>query len=166
MESMPLMLAALAFCTWSVYLGGLAAMQATCSDGFNGVPAEAWGDGFAYEAWPCFKLYGYYWFIMAFEIVLIVGVAVLAAGGKLRKFKNSFLGLFSVATLLFIEVCRVWLPQEEHPAFQSGQAEHRQRTIVAGAIMTAVVNGFLVIALGMEAEAAPVPAPSKAADAA
>ena len=52
---------------------------------------------------------------MAFEIVLLVAVGVLAAIGKLRQFRTSFVGLFSVATLLFIEVCRVWLPQEKNP---------------------------------------------------
>ena len=68
------------------------------------------------------------WFIMAFEIVLIVALAVLAANGKLRQFKTSFVGLFSVATLLFIEVCRVWLPIEAGAELVGGQVSGGQTT--------------------------------------
>lgn len=45
--------------------------------------------------------------------------------------------------------------------YTDGQPKHRLKTTVAGAIMTAVVNGFIVIVMGMEEakeEAAPLSA--------
>ena len=98
-------------------------------------------------------------FIMSYEFVVVVALAVLVAMGKLSQFKTSFLGLFAVGTLLYIETTNAFLTAESVDYYQSGQPQNMMRTTVAGALMTAVVNCFIIIALGMEdAPCTPPPA--------
>ncbi|PNW73969.1 hypothetical protein CHLRE_13g580000v5 [Chlamydomonas reinhardtii] len=139
--------AALAFCTWAVSLAGLASVQEQCTPDWSdmiGVRVNGFSTGLA-----CYTFFRYYWFIVSLEFALIVGVAGVLATGAYAKFRNSFLGLICVATLLYIQMSDATLTLDSLTAESGGQLKNRVRTWIAGSIMTAAVNCFLIIALGM-----------------
>ena len=95
---------------------------------------------------------------MSWEFVCIAGVVVAALAGKLQSAKMSFVGLFSVALLLYIEGSNYFLTMQSAPYWDtdnSSQPIHRARTATAGAIMTAVINAFIIVVLGIESSDAP-----------
>ncbi|KXZ42119.1 hypothetical protein GPECTOR_201g369 [Gonium pectorale] len=104
------------------------------------------------------KVFRYYWFVVCIEAALIFGLAGALAAGAFAKTRLSWLGLFSVATLLYIQMTDAFLGVHSMSEDWEGQAKHRVRTMVAGSIMTATVNCFLIIALGMTEESAPAEA--------
>lgn len=84
--------------------------------------------------------------------------------GKLSQMRISFVGLFAIGTLLYIEASNTFLTAQSVEYYDNGQPEHRIRTITAGSIMTALCNCFIILALGMAEEAA-APAAAPAAEA-
>jgi hypothetical protein len=92
---------------------------------------------------------------MSFEFVLITAIGVASVTGNLTRTKLSFLGLFAVATLLYMEASNAFMSAQAVNYYTQGQQLHTIRTVTAGAIMTAVVNGLLVAALGHAEEPAP-----------
>jgi hypothetical protein len=146
---------ALVFCTWAVSLAGLASVQDKCESGWSdalGLAINGYSTGLA-----CYSFFRYYWFIVSLEVCLIFGLAGVLASGAYAKFRNSFLGLFCVATLLYIQMSDTSLTTDTLTADAAqSQIKNRVRTWIAGSIMTATVNCFLIIALGMtESDAAP-----------
>lgn len=95
---------------------------------------------------------------MSYEFAIIAGVVLAAISGKLGEMKASFLGLFAVGTLLYIQASNAFLTAQSVYHYQHDQQEHRVRTTVAGAIMTAVINCAMVFLLGMNEEETPAPA--------
>lgn len=148
---------ALCFCTWCVYLGGLASMQAICQNApnDNGSAGLAGGVGFP-SSQQCSSIYSYWWFVMAFEFVAIVfGFIAAMSTNMLASWRMSALGMFVIATILYIEASNSFYSVlVSSPYYGDNQAPqiHRIRTVVAGAIMTAVMNGIAVIVLGMRDE--------------
>mmetsp|Transcript_36545 Transcript_36545/g.81344 ORF Transcript_36545/g.81344 Transcript_36545/m.81344 type:complete len:192 (+) Transcript_36545:86-661(+) len=155
-------LAALGFATWAVYLGGLASLQSQCvSEDVNqpeGAGHLAGVYGFSAGLSNCMRLYGYYWFIMVVEFVLITAIGLVAVKGSVSQLQNAFLGLFAVATLLYINACNAFISAQSVDWYTWGAQADRIRAVTAGAIMTAVVNGFMVFALGVKPEDAAEPA--------
>ncbi len=86
---------------------------------------------------------------MSFEFLLIVAVVVASVTGSLARVKLSLLGLFAVATLLFMEASNAFMSAQAVNWYTQGQQLHTVRAVTAGAIMTAVCNGLLVAALGL-----------------
>ncbi|GIL75568.1 hypothetical protein Vretimale_15174 [Volvox reticuliferus] len=153
-------LTALVFCTWSVSLAGVASVQQQCVPEWSGVMSSVNGLS---GGLSCMKLFRYYWFIICLEFVLIAGLGASLATNALAKTRLSWLGLFAVATLLYIQTTDTFLTLESITDNNAGSIKHRVRTMVAGSIMTATVNAFLIIALGTSSaveEAAPAKAPS------
>ncbi|GFR47410.1 hypothetical protein Agub_g9127, partial [Astrephomene gubernaculifera] len=142
-------LAALVFCTWSVSLAGIASIQEQCDTTWHDMLAGV--NGFSADL-PCYKVFRYHWFIVCLECALIFGLAGALATGVFAKTRLSWMGLFCVATLLYIQMTDTFLTMHGVSEDLSGQIKHRVRTMVAGTIMTSTVNCFLVIALGMNAE--------------
>ncbi|GAX83793.1 hypothetical protein CEUSTIGMA_g11218.t1 [Chlamydomonas eustigma] len=149
--------AALAFCTWAVYMGSLASMQHICSSmsdndvatyGFAGGLVPIFG--FTVYNQDCKVVYGYWWFVMSYEFVIVLAVGAAATLSTFRKFKNSFIGLFAVATVLYIQAAYAFYNASALTYYNNGTPFQTIRTIVAGSIMTAVANGFLMIVLGIE----------------
>uniref|UniRef100_A0A7S0RD99 Uncharacterized protein n=1 Tax=Chlamydomonas leiostraca TaxID=1034604 RepID=A0A7S0RD99_9CHLO len=161
MSALALPLVGLTFCTWAVYLGGLASLQDDCSTEQVESLDSVWG----LSALPCSKVFRFHWFIMSWEVVVVAMLAVAAVTGKLASMRTSFVGLFAISTLLYIEASNTFLTAQSATVtgqyFQEGQPEHRLRTITAGAIMTALMNAIIVTVIGMNEEAA---APAKAED--
>jgi len=163
--------AALAFCTWAVYMGSLASMQHICSS-MNNDDVSTYGFagglipifGFTVYNQDCKVVYGYWWFVMSYEFVLVLAVGAAATLSSFRKFKNSFIGLFAVATILYIQAAYAFYNASALTYYNIGSGLQTIRTIVAGSIMTAVANGFLVIVLGVDDNAnveVPVVSPAK-----
>lgn len=69
------------------------------------------------------------------------------------------------ATLLYIQTTDTFLTLQSATDDMSGPIKHRIRTMIAGSIMTAVVNALIIVALGTSpvSEAEEVPAVGKAA---
>lgn len=136
-------IAFITFATWAVYLGGLAALQSGCdsSTGFGSY-------GLVNDVLPCMKAYRLYWFYMAWEAVILTMMVCAIVTGTMHKMRPAFVGLFAIATVLFIEASNTFLNGQSNQYYQSGQNLHRIRTITAGAIMTALMNAIAVIAIG------------------
>ncbi|EFJ50260.1 hypothetical protein VOLCADRAFT_104076 [Volvox carteri f. nagariensis] len=144
-NSVILGLTALVFCTWAVSLAGIASVQQQCAVGWSGILSGVNGLS---AGLSCMKLFRYYWFIICLEFVLIVGLGASLASNALAKTRLSWLGLFAVATLLYIQTTDTFLTLESITDDASGSIKHRVRTMVAGSIMTATVNAILIVALG------------------
>jgi hypothetical protein len=136
--------------SWAVFLGGLAALQHSCSDDDTGFGTADLGlvDGFSGNALPCSNVYRFWWFIVAFEFVLVVLLALTAIGGKAFSTRGAFIGLFAVATMLYILAAQAFLTMLSVSSYKHGSAVHKTRAATAGAIMTAFCNCLLLIALG------------------
>jgi hypothetical protein len=98
--------------------------------------------------------------------------AMTVVSGKVPQWRMSIIGLFAIATVLFIETSNDWLNalqmpayDSESPLYQGNTVRTRVRTLVAGAIMTATVNGLIVAMAGCtEGDSeAPAAAPKEAA---
>ncbi|GLC35437.1 hypothetical protein PLESTB_000207200 [Pleodorina starrii] len=155
-------LTALVFCTWAVSLAGIASVQQQCTSDWSSLLSGI--NGFT-TGLPCMSFFRYYWFIIVIEFCLIVGLGVALASGAYAKTRLSWLGLFSVATLLYIQTADTFLSMDSLAADWEGSIKHRVRTMIAGSIMTATVNCMVIVALGMvpEEEAAPAPVADKTA---
>ncbi|KXZ55533.1 hypothetical protein GPECTOR_2g1082 [Gonium pectorale] len=139
----------------TIFLGGLASLQNECyddgsyagnTDGLAGV------NGFSAQAHTCKKIFRYYWFIAAFEfVVAFFGIYAVCLKSKFASLKGSLLGLFVVATLLFIATSDAFLGLIEVPLFQSETLRDRSKTAVAGAIITATLNAAVVFVSGYDA---------------
>lgn len=137
-------LAALTFAAWAVSLGGLASLQADCQPG--------WSDGLSSvrgisAGLPCYRLFRYYWFIISAEFVAVVGLIAAIVGGSYPRVRQSFLGLFAIVSLLYIQSADTFYTISN--AELSGQLMARARTMAAGTIMVSALNCLLVLALGL-----------------
>ncbi|GLC35507.1 hypothetical protein PLESTB_000200000 [Pleodorina starrii] len=153
-------LTALVFCTWAVSLAGIASVQQACAPGWD--TGLAGINGFSVGL-SCMSLFRYYWFIVIIELCLIVGLGASLATTAFAKTRFSWLGLFAVATLLYIQMTDTFLTMQSVSDDMDGSIKHRVRTLVAGGIMTATVNCMLIIALGTNPVAEEPAAESKAA---
>ncbi|GFR47413.1 hypothetical protein Agub_g9130, partial [Astrephomene gubernaculifera] len=99
-------LAALVFCTWSVSLAGIASIQEQCDASWSASLADVTGFSLGL---PCMKLFRYYWFIVCLEFVLIAGLGAALFTGSFTKTRFSWMGLFCVATLLYIQMTDTFL---------------------------------------------------------
>lgn len=141
---------ALAFCTWAVSLAGIASLQEDCTDTSAHMLGAA-VNGFS-AVLGCKEIYRYYWFIVSLEFVLIAILGAFLASGNFGKARVGLVGLISVATLLYIQMTDAFLSAEDFEAFKSGSARDRLRTMIAGSLMTATANCFLILAAGYETE--------------
>jgi len=157
------------FCTWAVYLGGLASLQADCSKtnapshlvgitGFTGTDALTGIDQ------SCMKVYRFQWFVLCWEFVIIVGLVTCLFLGKIPMMRAAWVGLLSISTILYMYVANGFLTAKDATGFTSGQPLNRMRTNAAGTIMTAVLNVVTMVYVGMEVASEP-PAQAKGEEA-
>ncbi|GLC35504.1 hypothetical protein PLESTB_000200300 [Pleodorina starrii] len=98
------------------------------------------------------SFFRYHWFIIAIEFCLVVLLRVALASDGYTMIRLSLLGLFPVATLLYIQTADTFLRMGSLAADWEGSIKHRVRTIIAGSIMTATANCMLIFVLGLEPE--------------
>jgi hypothetical protein len=85
---------------------------------------------------------------MALEFALIAFLLITVASGYLHHWRMAIVGLFSIATVLFIDTTNTFLNAQQLPQYQGGQWRNRLRTLIAGALMTATVNALIVLFAG------------------
>lgn len=85
---------------------------------------------------------------MSIEFVVVVALLVAAATGGLKRTRMAFLGLTAVNMLLYINVSNTFYAHQDSTPV-TDMLYPSTRTALAGAIMTAVANGFLILALGV-----------------
>lgn len=143
MFTAPLLAGALTFGTWAVYLGGLASMQADCDSRTltNGLMS----------ATTCSKSYKMQWFYMSWQFAAIAILVAAIVSQKLNNLRTAIVGLFAVATVLFIDVASTMLDGQDLPYWSKGTPYNRIRTTTAGAIMTATMNAIVMIVIGWAA---------------
>ena len=95
-------------------------------------------------------MYRYYWFIVGFEIVLILATALAHSLNKFRKYRFALIGLFIVATLLYIEMTYAFLTGKDATRYAVDELQDRANAMVAGCIMNATANFFFLLVAGWE----------------
>lgn len=65
----------------------------------------------------------------SWELVVVLGMIFAAVTGKLASMKTSFIGLFAVGTLLYIDASNMFLTAQSDPDFEHDTPLHRIRTI-------------------------------------
>lgn len=143
----------LLFCTWAVYLGGLASMQAQCSSGnLHGAASLAGVTGLSATVLGCSQVFRYYWFICAIQFVAILGVAQCMVLKLVDRSRLAIVGFFAVVCLLYIQTTDTFLTAETVGYYNDGSARDRVRTTTAGALMTALMNFVCILVVGVEPE--------------
>lgn len=145
----------LVFCTWAVYLGGLASMQAQCNtsktpDLIHGTENLGGIRGFSATVLSCATLFRYYWFIMAWQFFIIFACAFCLVTHLYQITRMAWMGMFLIATILFMHTSDTFLAATDSTAYADEYSLARARTTAAGAIMTATVNVIIVIIIGLD----------------
>lgn len=88
-----------------------------------------------------------------FEFVVILGLIIAVAVKSVRSQSASWIGMLAVATLLYIQATEAFLTGQDAAKVNNDTViTARTRTMVAGSIMTAVMNCFILIVLGIKSE--------------
>ena len=93
--------------------------------------------------------------MMAFELIIILGAMITALTHWGLHYSRPFwIGMFSIATLLFMIASEAFLGGLDADYYGSWGGSHlaRIRTAAAGAIMTVAANIFVLFALGTDWE--------------
>lgn len=160
--SIPLLLFALV--AWCVYLAGLAASQAACQDGTTGERSPLRGlpnnlntfglgsvHGFSGNVLPCSNVFRFFWFIAAWEFVVIVAALVTAPMRAGLHYSRAFwVGMFAISTVLFMLASDAFLTGVSAVDTFGISAQRRMQTAAAGAIISTVANVFVLLAIGTE----------------
>lgn len=157
------------FATWIIFLAGIACLQHNCSDGTTGrgtaqAPFNAFPDnlntfgtsgifGWSGNVLPCARLFRFFWFMIAFLFITLVG-AFIASGPKygLQNSRSFWVGMFAVNTLLFMIASEATLAALDSSPFSRGRPLNCMRTAAAGAIMTVFGTIFLLLSIGTDWE--------------
>jgi hypothetical protein len=136
------------FFSWCVFTGGLSSMQYNCDN--DGINVFYLNNLIPSDDITCKNVYRQSWFIMSYEIVILMMFALVSQ----KKMRMAFIGLFSVALMLYIDSSNQLLNAEfiEYYKYKSDSQLHRIRTMTAGSIMTATLNAFMIIVLGWKYE--------------
>jgi len=143
-RSLVIVMAVLAFCAWVVFLGGVAALQADCiaQGAYHNVLLGVEG---------CSKWFRFYWFLIAFEFVIIIAAFSALIAGRLAHSRLALLALITAALTLYILAGNALLSGLFGNTFV-GSGRRRMQTAAAGAIMTAAFNALLLCVLGTTPE--------------
>jgi hypothetical protein len=167
-KSMAIPFLLLLLASWAVYTGGLAATQAACVDGTTGMgPQGRAGEpgvtsaalntdqlqgtwGYSASVLPCSTLYRFYWFIVAFVLVMtLVCLAVaLAPGVGLAATRAFWTSVLAIIAVLFMIASEAHLAALSSPGFAETSPRRRMRTAAAGAIMGTVFAILSMMAVG------------------
>uniref|UniRef100_A0A383WE48 Pali-domain-containing protein n=1 Tax=Tetradesmus obliquus TaxID=3088 RepID=A0A383WE48_TETOB len=156
----------LAFMAWILSLIGLAGLQRSCYDistlgqatsglSTGGESTSPFASNLALtgirglnRSLQCSDVYRYYWFMLAFELVTLIGLSVLAAVGLLAASALSWLAWLTVLTLLFIQGADTFLAIKDIPYGLGGRNYAYSRLCATGWIIIALANLALIFLLG------------------
>lgn len=134
------------FFSWCVFAGGLSSMQYNCNN--DEINVYYLNNLTPLHEISCNNVYRQSWFILSYEVVVLIMFFLIAP----NKMRMTFIGLFSVALMLYIDSSNQLLNSEFIEYYKTDSQLHRIRTIIAGSIMTATFNAFMIIVLGWKYE--------------
>lgn len=142
----------LAFCSWVVWLGGLASVQKDCTT-FNN-PLSNIGIPNLPGVGGCAHLYQFWWWVWAFEFLFVVGIAVTLVVGHLRSTRVMWTGLLAVICVLKIFGSDTFI---FHLYRYTGSYHTRLQVTAAGFIMSSVLNLLLLILVALDPQPSDAP---------
>jgi hypothetical protein len=155
--------------SWAVYTAGLAAVQASCVDGTTGTAAGSPGGrdpgiagaplntdqlqstwGYSASVLPCSTLYRFYWFIVAFALVMVLTclIVALAPGVGLAATRAFWTSILAIIAMLFMIASEAHLAALSSQGFAETSPRRRMRTAAAGAIMGVIFSILSMMAVG------------------
>lgn len=155
--------------SWAVYTAGLASVQASCVDGTTGQgPGGRAGEpgvaqsptlntdqlqstfGYSASVLPCSMLYRFYWFIVAFVLVMTLAclAIALAPGVGLAATRAFWTSTLAIIAVLFMIASEAHLAALSSPGFLEVSPRRRMRTAAAGSIMGVVFAILSMMAVG------------------
>jgi hypothetical protein len=149
----PLLLAwlsyVLMFSSAFILLGAISASQRFCGrSSANAITVAGGSSYFAHV--PCDKLYRLTWFIVWYQIAMIIIVPVVLLIGAVHKWRYGLIGLLLPLTYLLMETSNAFFLQKSNIDSENATS----RTMLAGSIIGCIANFMLVILLGVRDEKA------------
>ncbi|KIZ04425.1 hypothetical protein MNEG_3536 [Monoraphidium neglectum] len=157
-------LCAITFCVWAITLSSLAGLQQTCEN----IPEASIGGsathnagglvgvrGFSAKFQTCTELFGYYWWIVIFELALLASLAGALYAGCTEKVRTPLVGVLVVVSSLWFQMTDSFLALEGVGNYADGQPLHRARTMGAGCVATGLLNLLMIVAIGSDFDAWP-----------
>ena len=167
LKGLTLPLVLFAFAVWAVFLAGIASLQSSCNDGSrpvgdpSDVPAAGLNTagltgvwGFSSNVLVCSQLFRFYWFIAAWQFVVLLAALITSFIGHvpLAATRAFWVGMFTISSLLFMIASEAFLAGISARVYGAGDYHllARIRTAAAGAIMSVVASVFLILAIGTD----------------
>ncbi|KAL4522896.1 hypothetical protein Ndes2437B_g00055 [Nannochloris sp. 'desiccata'] len=149
----------LAFASFGILLGGVAAMQNACGNGIDNVVL---GQTHYLAPVACDRFYSFDWFITFFQGFVWLVLLPVILGRQIHKSRNMSNGLLIVASLLLIHMTNVWYHAWNGvgavPGFGQGvltnSYNRRAKVAFSGALIGAVANLLMMIFIGLHDEKA------------
>jgi len=169
-KSMAIPFLCLLLASWALYTAGLASVQASCTDGTTGRgPGGRAGEpgvltqsptlntdqlqstwGYSAGVLACSTLYRFYWFIVAFTLVMTVVclLVALTPGVGLAATRSFWTAILAIIAVLFMIASEAHLAALSSPGYAEETPRKRMRTAAAGAIISVVFAIFSAMAVG------------------
>lgn len=141
----------LATCGFGILLGGVAAMQQACGSTPLGSTITGYGGGSTGYLGPvdCDHLFQYTWWILFLHFFVWFLVLVYLIMNVVHKTRGALIGMLAVAAVLLMDTANTYLMFNYIPGF-TGKMASRTRATVAGAIVSAVADLFLILVIGWD----------------
>ncbi|KAL4441894.1 hypothetical protein ABPG77_003810 [Micractinium sp. CCAP 211/92] len=141
----------LSTCGFGILLGGVAAMQQACGGTPLGSTIENFGGGSTGYLGPvgCSHLFQYTWWIVFLHFFVWFLILMYLLMGVMHKTRGALIGILAVASVLLMDTANTYLMFNYIQGF-SGTMASRIRTTVAGAIVAAVADMFLILVIGWD----------------
>jgi hypothetical protein len=147
----------LAFASFGILLGGVAAMQNECGSGVNNIVL---GQVHYLSSTSCDRFYSFDWFITFFQGFVWLVLLPVIVGRQIHKSRNMSTGLLIVASLLLINMTNVWYRAwsgiGDIPVLERGlltdSYDSRAKVTFAGALVGAVANLLMIFLIGLHDE--------------
>lgn len=140
---------AFAFVGWILSIIGLAGLQRQCyfQDNMGSVFGGIRGLNYSYG---CSRLYSYYWFMIAMQLLSLIGLTILSCMRLLAASGISWLAWFTVLTVLFIQGSDTFLAVQALAQATGlfGDSYKYSRLTSAGWILTSLANLAIIFILG------------------
>jgi hypothetical protein len=146
----------LAFASFGILLGGIAASQNECGKGLDNV---FFGQVDYLGPVSCDKLYSFDWFITFFQFFVWLLLLPAIAANQVHRARNMSTGLLMVASILLIHMTNVWYRAWSgvgDAVILTNTYSTRAKATFSGALIGAVADLFMIIFIGLHNEKASI----------
>ncbi|GAB4814472.1 hypothetical protein N2152v2_001518 [Parachlorella kessleri] len=146
----------LAFCGFAILLGGIAAVQQRCGSVPTPDMAEYASMGYLPGRVSCDKFFRYTWWITFFHFFVWFLVLAFLLTRSIHKFRAGLVGLLAAVTVLLMDTANTYLYFRMCLHLRETVSTFKDRTLVvfSGALISAVADGLLLMAIGWHDEMA------------